>query len=331
MYKFTSLILLAALACTTARAQITRLDRSGQGAPQQVGQPSGQASQAAPESTYQPSYVPSAQPNYQTTLQAASQTGGQTTDVARFRVSEDAQNIEGYLYKSMEIPVGAANLWEVDYTNLVLPSLNVLFESARNNPNVEFYSLRTEEEVSALRTERRSWLKYFRVFGNYTYGSYYAYADADNGNFNYTSPVTGIYSTQQTHYWNVGAGVAIPLDDIFDRRNRIQRQTIRMQQTEMEIEKWYDEQKLRIVEWYTTASQMLATLKVKSEMATVATTQYLVAELDFMNGRLDAGSLSRQKSIQSNAVADFEGTKAQLMNAILKLEILANMKITNRQ
>ena len=44
-----------------------------------------------------------------------------------------------------------------DYLNLKLPSLDVLFENAKNSAAVDFYNVKIEEEASALKTEKRSW------------------------------------------------------------------------------------------------------------------------------------------------------------------------------
>ena len=55
--------------------------------------------------------------------------------------------------------------------NIELPPLDVLFESSRQSPAVEIYKLRLQQEASTLKTERRSWLKYFSLSSTYQYGS----------------------------------------------------------------------------------------------------------------------------------------------------------------
>ena len=51
--------------------------------------------------------------------------------------------------------------------NIELPPLDVLFESSRQSPAVEIYKLRLQQEASTLKTERRSWLKYFSLSSTY--------------------------------------------------------------------------------------------------------------------------------------------------------------------
>ena len=55
--------------------------------------------------------------------------------------------------------------------NIELPPLDVLFESSRQSPAVEIYKLRLQQEASTLKTERRSWLKYFSLSSTFQYGS----------------------------------------------------------------------------------------------------------------------------------------------------------------
>ena len=66
--------------------------------------------------------------------------------------------------------VGIESLTSDDYLNLQLPSLEELFENAKNSAAVDYYKVKMEEEASALKTERRSWLKYFRFNSTYQWG-----------------------------------------------------------------------------------------------------------------------------------------------------------------
>ena len=210
-----------------------------------------------------------------------------------------------------------------DYVNMSLPPLEVLYEASRNSPNVEYFNLRKAEEESALRSEKKNWLQYFKVTSTYQYGIM-------GESSNILQPDNSIYyqSNQRAqNWWNVGAGISIPLNDLFDRRNRTNRQKMRVLQTEQEIEKWHDEQKLKIIEMYTLALQSLAILRIKAEALVLADAQYQASQTDFINGQINAAELARLKSIQTTANVEYEQTKAELNNALLQLEVLANVKI----
>lgn len=221
---------------------------------------------------------------------------------------------------------GIESLSPDDYLNLRLPSLEVLFENAKNSAAVDFYKVRMEEEASALKTEKRSWLKYFRFSSSYQWGLMginSAFSDTD-------TPLFYQYSGARQNWYNIGASISIPFDDFFDRKNRITRQKLKTKATQVEMEKWHDEQKIRIIEVYTKAVKELSVLKLKAESLSFANTQFTLAQQDFLNGNIRAGDLGQIKSMQMNALESYEQTRSELNKALLQLEILSKTKILNR-
>lgn len=221
---------------------------------------------------------------------------------------------------------GIVDMSPEDYTLLKIPPLEVLFENAKKSAAVELYQVKMEEEASALTTEKRSWLKYFRVSSSYQYGLM-----GINSSFSDTdTPLFYQYSGATQSWYNVGVTVAIPFDDFFDRANRIKRQKLKTKATKVEMEKWHDDQKLRIVDMYTKAVKELSVLKLKLEALAFSNAQYRIAEQDFLNGKIEAGDLSQIKSMQTDALETYENTRAELNKALLQLEILSKTKIINR-
>lgn len=213
-----------------------------------------------------------------------------------------------------------------DYLNLRLPPLEVLFENAKNSPAVDMYKVRMEEEASALKTERRNWLKYFKIYTTYQWGLIginSAFSDTD-------TPLFYQYSGARQNWYNIGASVSVPFNDFFDRGNRITRQRLKTKVTQMEMEKWHDEQKLRIIQVYTAAVKELSVLKLKAESLSFANAQFELAQQDFLNGNMQAGELRQLKSIQMDALETYENTRAELNKALLQLEVLSKTKILNR-
>ena len=144
------------------------------------------------------------------------------------------------------------------------------------------------------------------------------------------TPLFYQYSGSRQSWYNIRATLSIPLDDFFDRGNRITRQELKTKATRVEMEKWHDEQKLRIIEKYTKAVKELSVLKLKAESLSFANARFELAQQDFMNGNIQAGELSQVKSIQMNALEAYEQTRAELNMALLQLEVLAKTKILNR-
>jgi len=221
---------------------------------------------------------------------------------------------------------GVESLSPDDYLNLKLPPLEILFENAKNSAAVDYYQVKMEEEASALKTEKRSWLKYFRFNTTYQWGLMGINSSFSDSN----TPLFYQYSGGRQNWYNVGVSVAIPFDDFFDRGNRIQRQVLKTKATQVEMEKWHDDQKLKIIGMYTKAVKELNVLRLKAESLSFANAQFDLARQNFINGNIQAGELSQMKSIQMNALESYEQTKSELNSALLQLEILSKTKILNR-
>lgn len=216
-----------------------------------------------------------------------------------------------------------------EYINLHLPPLHVLMENARNAPQVGYYESNREIEERELKTVRRTWLKYFKINSNYNYGSSDIYNQTYNDNIQQPSWVATTSGRSQS-WWNVGASVSFPLDEIFNRRNKIKQQQKRIENTQYDMDRWYDELRLKIIDAYTSAIEKLSVLESAAQAMATAKAQYLLSEADFVNGKLDAQALSRQKSIENSAIREYEQVRATLNAALLRLEVLTNTRIIER-
>lgn len=213
-----------------------------------------------------------------------------------------------------------------DYLTFRLPPLKLLFENAKASPILEYYEKKKKADESLIMTEKKKWLNYIRMIGGYQYG-----VIGNNTTFSDTNtPIFYQYSGNKQNWYNVGVSVSIPLDDLFDRKNRVKKQRLEMEATEYEKEKWYDEQKLRIVEVYTLAAKELALIKIKAEALLFSEAQLKLSESDFINGKITVQELNRQKSMYTVAATEYEEMKSQLDYALLKLEILAKTTIISK-
>jgi outer membrane protein TolC len=213
-----------------------------------------------------------------------------------------------------------------DYAHLALPPLDVLFENAKNNPIVQFEDVKTEEEISLLKKEKKNWLKYFSVGAAYHYGVQ-AYT---SGYSDSATPLYYQFNNNATSYYNMGGSISIPLDDLFDLKRKVRHQKLMIKQSDFQKEKNFDELKQRIIELYSSIISSLSVLKVKAEYLAFANAQLNVGKSEFQNGRGTARSLSDQKLVQIQAVSDYESTRTILISSLLKLELLTRTSIINK-
>lgn len=223
-----------------------------------------------------------------------------------------------------------ANSQQITNENLLsldLPSLETLFEGAKRSSMVEFYGYRMEGQELALKTEKRKWLEYFNFFGTYQYGVMGMNSYTNLGtNF----PMVFQSSGGEQIWYNFGASVSIPLDKIFDRRNRIKLQQLKLKETLKERDMWYDNQKVKIIELYTKAQELMGNLKYVIEQNILAETQYEISQKDYIMGAITAQDLNTSKGQQVQAFMQLEKVKAELKSSILQLELLSSVKIINK-
>lgn len=227
-------------------------------------------------------------------------------------------------------PADMAHMTADDYLTMELPPLGVLIDNSRQTAQMQYYNTAIDEAKTELKTERRNWLKYFRATGNYQYGQMNWLSTLSGSDAVDPLPVAPTYQGKEQSYWNVGGVVSIPLNDLFDRRNRLKNKKLAVEAAELNVERWQDELSLKIIDAYTTVLQNLSMIKTQAEAVTLAIAQYKITEADFMNGKIDAVTLSRQKNIQSATVREYEQTRASLNNALLRLEIMSHTKIITK-
>jgi len=214
----------------------------------------------------------------------------------------------------------------VDYNKLLLPPLEELFENAKKSPSVEMFESKMMEQDNLLKSEKRSWLKYFKVGGSWQYGNI-------GVNSMFTDQYTPLfyqYSGATQNSFFVNGAVSVPIDDLFDRSNRVKRQKMQRRSTELEMEKWFDEQKMRIIDSYVKVMNAMAILKKKTENLTLTETQLKMVEADFANGHAGITDLNAAKKMEVEAFEAFKLTESTITAELLHLEILSRTKILSK-
>lgn len=213
-----------------------------------------------------------------------------------------------------------------DLTKLQLPTLELLFANAKNSPGVEMYEAKMESQDNLLTTEQRSWLKYFKVGGSYQYGNIAVNSAFTNENTPLFMQTTG----QVQNSWYGTAGINVPLDDLFDRKNRIKRQKMERRFTELEMEKWLDEQRIRITESYMLIKLYMSTLHKKVEEYSLAEANYKMLQNEFRIGGATVTDLNIAKKQETEAHDRLRINEFDMLNEVIKLEILSKTKIISK-
>lgn len=212
------------------------------------------------------------------------------------------------------------------YKYLTLPPLDVLFENAKSAPRYELAKVQEEVQRRILNKEKRAFLNFFSLRGSWQYGNF-------TNDASYSDIVTPIINStneaEQTSY-SVGAGVSIPLSDLFDLGPRIKRQKLILHSYELEKKIVYEDLKKEIIHLYASANTLINVLKLRAEAVILSNVQYAVVEKNFTNGTANSGDLALEKDKQSLTIERYESVKSELNKCILTLELITNTPILNK-
>lgn len=134
----------------------------------------------------------------------------------------------------------------VDYAKIKLPPLSVLYENARSTPSLQILEKEKQLQKKLLSKEKRNWLGFIHAGGSASYGI----ADNVASNTDVNTPLIYRYvGTEQTS-WNVGGGISIPFEKLFDLRGGIKRQRIQVDIAELRKQEAYETLKIQIAHLY---------------------------------------------------------------------------------
>lgn len=232
-----------------------------------------------------------------------------------------AQAQEGIRINSLEL-----DLEIEEYKSLTLPPLDVLFENAKNAPSYELALVQEEIERKLLTKEKKAFLSFFSLRGSWQYGNF----TNDASYSDIVTPIINSYNKATQTSYSVGAGINVPLDQLFDLGSRVKRQKLAVRAAELQKERDFEIVKKDIVELYTKAVSQLNILKLRAESIVLANAQYAIVERHFANGTISSDILATEKENQSIVWQRYENSKYDLNRSIMILEVITHTPIIKK-
>ena len=197
----------------------------------------------------------------------------------------------------------------VDYAKIKLPPLSVLYENARSTPSLQILEKEKQLQKKLLSKEKRNWLGFIHAGGSASYGI----ADNVASNTDVNTPLIYRYvGTEQTS-WNVGGGISIPFEKLFDLRGGIKRQRIQVDIAELRKQEAYETLKIQIAHLYVQILSNIETLQRSAENIALYKGASAVAEQEFA------------------ANQDFALLRSTINDQLLTLEIISHTPILTIQ
>lgn len=215
----------------------------------------------------------------------------------------------------------------LDYAKIKLPPLSVLYENARTTPSIQILEKEKQLQKKLLAKEKKGWLGFLSASGNVSYGI----ADNVGSSTDVNTPLIYRYvGTEQTS-WNVGGGVSIPFEKLFDLRGGIKRQRIQVDIAELRKQEAYENLKIQIAHLYVQILSNIETLQRSAENIALYKGASAVAEQEYRNRRtpIDAVAETKEKEFRANQA--FASLRSTINDQLLMLEIISHTPILTMQ
>ena len=212
----------------------------------------------------------------------------------------------------------------INFSTFHLPPLGVLYENAKQNPNILSLAKAQELAQAEVAKQKRHIFSYVHAHASYSYGKTDMW-----GNNNSTQSYTTIYQFQgsEQSYWNVGVNVSIPLEDILDYSAAIKRKKMEVDRARLEKEIRYDELKKEIGGLYISITNNLVALKTQSEAAAIYQGAGALNQEDFHQGNMSIEDFAYTKLHEVDVVSTYQTMQSKITTDIITLEILTHTPI----
>ena len=212
---------------------------------------------------------------------------------------------------------------EINFSEFHLPPLAVLFENAKSTPEILTLEKARQLAQAEVAKQKRHIFSYITGRASYSYGK----SDVWGNNSTTASPMIYQFQGSEQSYWNVGASLAIPVEDILDLGAAVKRKKLAVDQAVLAKDIAYDKLKLQIASLFVKITNDLVTLKTIGEGAAAYQGAGALNREDFENGNMSIEDFAFTKQRESAQVANYQSLQTSITTDIITLEILTHTPI----
>lgn len=217
----------------------------------------------------------------------------------------------------------SSNEKDINFSEFHLPPLSVLLENAKSSPTILSLEKARQIAQAEVAKQRRHIFSYLKAHASYSYGK----TDMWGNNSSNTSPMIYQFQGSTQNYWNVGASLSLPLEDILDLGAAVKRKKLEVDQAVIQKDIAYEELKLKIASLFVKITNNLVTLKTLGETAAAYQGAGALTREEFENGNMAVGEYAHTKLYESSQVISYQNLQSEITIDILTLEILTHTPI----
>lgn len=211
----------------------------------------------------------------------------------------------------------------INFSNFHLPPLAVLFENAKQNPQILTLEKAQEIAQAEVAKQKRHIFSYVTGHASYSYGK----SDMWGQNSSGYNMILQQYQGSEQSYWNVGVNVAVPLEDILDLKASVKRKKLEVDQAIIAKDQAFDQLKLQIATLFVKITNDLVSLKTASENAAIYQGAGALNLEDFHQGNMTIEDFANTKRFEQAAVSTYQSLQTQITTDIITLEIMTHTPI----
>jgi len=211
----------------------------------------------------------------------------------------------------------------INFSQFHLPPLAVLFENAKQNPDILLIAKEQEIAQAEVYKQKKHIFSYVYGHANYSYGKTDVWG---NGSTTW-SPMIYQFQGSEQNYWNVGVNVNVPLEDLLDLGQSVKRKRLEVEKVQIKKDQAYDLLKQQIVLLYVRITNNLTALKTAGENAAIYQGANSLNELEFHHGNMEIGDFAYTGLRGQSAVNNYQALLTSITTDILTLEIITRTPI----
>lgn len=219
----------------------------------------------------------------------------------------------------------SSNEKDLNFSMFKLPPLSVLFENAKQNPNILLLAKQQEMAQAEVAKQKKHIFSYVSGHASASYGLSDIWSGSQGTGYG-SGMVWQPHSSEQS-YWNIGVNVAVPLEDILDLGPSVKRKRLEVEQAQIQKDAAYDQLKLQIVTLYIRITNNLTALKTAGENAAAYQGASALNEVEFHHGNMEIEAYAYTGQRGQGSVGTYQALLTEITTDIVTLEILTHTPI----
>ena len=211
----------------------------------------------------------------------------------------------------------------INFSSFHLPPLAVLYENAKQNPQILSLAKAQEIAQAEVAKQKRHIFSYVTGHASYSYGKTDMWGQ---GSTSYNMILQQYQGSTQS-YWNVGVNLAVPLEDILDLSAAVKRKKLLVDQAKIQKDLAFDELKKQIATLYINITNNLVALKTSSEASAIYQGAGALNQEDFHQGNMTIEAFATTKMREIGVVQGYQSLQTQITTDIITLELLTHTPI----